>query len=213
MQLIAAIINPATLLYAQVGESAGEKPTTQISGGIELQTNAWPLLGKPDAELVFVELFDYTCPHCQRTRKSLETAREHFGDKLAVITMPVPLDGKCNPTVKSTHASHEEACQLAKLAVAVWCVDRDQFETFHHNLFELKPNYSQALSMAQSLVNQEELAEMLNSSITSDYLAKHITLYQRAGSGTISKLLFPKTSLLGAVESPDTMIKFIEKHL
>ncbi|TWT92994.1 hypothetical protein Pla100_43100 [Neorhodopirellula pilleata] len=212
-QLIAAIVNPAALLYGQVTAPETKSPTALVLGNIELRTDSWPLIGRPDAEMVFVELFDYTCPHCQRTHKSLDAAREHFGDKLAVITMPVPLDRECNPTVNSTHPSHNEACELAKLAIAVWCVDPSQFERFHDVLFESTPNYAQALSKARSLVDQKKLTEMLNSSLPSDYVNKHVTLYQRAGAGTIPKLLFPRTSSVGAVESPDAMIRLIEQHL
>lgn len=213
VQLLAAFADPAIFLSGQVGVAEPESPTTLVLGSIELRNDAWPLLGKPNAEMVFVEMFDYTCPHCQRTHQSLDAAREHFGDKLAVITMPVPLDRKCNPAVNSTHPSHSESCELAKLAIAVWCIDRDKFATFHDDLFNSKPSYGQARSKARALVGDEELTKMLASTLPSDYVAKHVTLYQRAGGGTIPKLLFPRTSSVGAVESGETMIRLIEQHL
>ena len=126
-QFLTAIVNPASLLYGQVGVAGPDARTTQVLNGVQLRTDSWPMIGKKDAELVFVELFDYTCEHCQRTHKSLEAARDHFGDRLAIMTLPVPLDRKCNPSIKSTHPSHRESCELAKLAIAVWAVDADQF--------------------------------------------------------------------------------------
>ncbi|MCC9644905.1 thioredoxin domain-containing protein [Rhodopirellula sp. JC740] len=211
-----AMVNPATLLSAEVTaetSAEAEPKTAQILGGVRLSTKDWPLIGNPEADMVFVEMFDYTCPHCQRTHAALEAAREHFGDRLAVMAFPVPLDGQCNPAIKSTGAMHREACDLAKLAVAVWMVDREKFGEFHAYLFESKPNHSQALSQASKLVDEAKLKSTLAGKTPSEYIAKHIQLYQRAGSGTIPKLLFPKTTTVGAVESSQSMIRLIEQNL
>ncbi len=215
--LFAAIVNPATLMYGQVtaAEPSDDKKanTAKVLNGVELATTDWPLIGKPDAELVFVEMFDYTCPHCQRTHQSLDAARKQLGDRLAVITLPVPLDGKCNPTVKSTHASHSESCEIAKLAVAVWTVDKSKFTEFHDYLFEAKPSYAAAMAKATTIVENDKLDEALQSPVPSDYIKKHIALYQRAGAGAIPKLLFPKTTVVGAVESPQAMANLIQQNL
>lgn len=208
-----AIVNPAALLSAEVDAATDAPKTAEILGGVRLTTKDWPLVGKPDAEMVFVEMFDYTCPHCQRTHESLKAAEKHFGDRLAVIMLPVPLDGQCNPEIKSTHASHREACDLAKLAVAVWMVDREKFADFHSYMFESKPNYSQALSHASKMVDEAKLKSTLSGPTPTEYIQKHVQLYQRAGAGTIPKLLFPKTTTVGAVESSQSMIRLIEQHL
>ena len=183
-----------------------------ILNSIKLETNGWPLLGKPDAELVFVELFDYTCEHCQRTHKAIEGARQKFGDRLAIIVLPVPLDAKCNPNVKTSDPKHADSCDLAKLAVAVWYVERDKFAEFHHYLFEKKPNYASALTKAKEMVDNEKLAAAMNGSIPSEYVAKHIALYMKAGAGNIPKLMFPKTSAVGAIESTEVVVGLIEKN-
>ncbi|MEO9591640.1 vitamin K epoxide reductase family protein [Rhodopirellula bahusiensis] len=209
-----AMVNPGSLLSVEVEAPQSETPkTAEILGGVRLATKDWPLVGKQDAEMVFVEMFDYTCPHCQRTHESLKAAEEHFGDRLAVIMLPVPLDGQCNPEIKSTHASHREACDLAKLAVAVWIVDREKFGEFHAYMFDSKPTHSQALSYASQLVDEAKLKSTLSGSTPTEYIQKHIQLYQRAGAGTIPKLLFPKTTTVGAVESSQSMIRLIEQHL
>nr|WP_236626108.1 vitamin K epoxide reductase family protein [Rhodopirellula baltica] len=208
-----AMVNPASLLSAEVDSASDTPKTAEILGGVRLTTKDWPLVGKPDAEMVFVEMFDYTCPHCQRTHESLKAAEQHFGDRLAVIMLPVPLDGQCNPEIKSTHASHREACDLAKLAVAVWLVDREKFADFHSFLFESKSNYSQALSHASKMVDEAKLKSIVSGPTPTEYIQKHVQLYQRAGAGTIPKLLFPKTTTVGAVESSQSMIRLIEQHL
>ncbi|KAA5542785.1 thioredoxin domain-containing protein [Roseiconus nitratireducens] len=219
-RLVAATMHPALLLSGEVeageveaGESAPQRRMVRVLNQIQLATSDWPLVGNPDAEMVFVELFDYTCPHCQRTHKSLEGARRTFGDRLAIMTLPLPLDAQCNPTVRSTAAKHREACEIAKLAIAVWRVDRSQFEPFHNYLFDSKAGYAQARRHAATLVDEAKLVETLNSSLPGEYISKHVTLYQKAGSGTIPKLMFPKTTTVGAVESTDAMVRLINQNL
>ncbi len=224
-QVLTALVSPALLLHAQVGGSnaqprednatsqAENQKTARVLGGIQLNSRDWPTIGNPDAEYIFVELFDYTCPHCQRTHKSLEGARQRFGDRLAVMTLPVPLDSRCNPTVRTTQAAHAEACQLAKLAIAVWLLDREKFSEFHNYLFESTPNYNQAIAHARSLVDQSQLDQVVAGPTPGEFISKHVSLYQKAGGGTIPKLLFPSTSTAGAVESSEAMVRLIEQHL
>ncbi|QEF98272.1 Vitamin K epoxide reductase family protein [Stieleria maiorica] len=214
--LLTAVANPTILLSGQVSDAGTSQPqrnTASVLGGVKLATTEWPLIGNPDAEMVFVELFDYTCPHCQQTHRSLSEAKKQFGDRLAVITLPVPLDGKCNPTIRSTHASHGEACEIAKLAIAVWAVDQGKFAQFHDYLFESKPNFATAKAKAMTIVNGEELEKTLSGPVPSDYIKRHVALYQKAGAGKIPKLLFPKTSTVGAVGSPQAMVRLIQQNL
>ena len=213
---VALLVDPSMLLNLELTADTGAdepKPRAAVVlNSIKLETNGWPLIGKQDAELVFVELFDYTCEHCQRTHKAIEGARQKFGDRLAIIVLPVPLDPKCNPNVKTSDPKHADACDLAKLAVALWYVDRDKFPEFHHYLFEKKPNYAAALIKAKEIVDNEKLAATMKGTIPSEYIAKHIALYIKAGSGNIPKLMFPKTSSVGAIESTEVVVSLIEKN-
>ncbi len=213
--VFSAIENPATLLYGAVAIEAEQRRSrlARVLNGVELDTAAWPLLGDTNAELVLVELFDYTCPHCKQTYSSIEGARQKYGNRLAVITLPVPLDRKCNPNVGSTHAIHLESCEIAKLAIAIWIVDRSKFETFHHYLFTTNSTYAQAMKKARTLVDETTLNKTLRGPAPNEYIAKHVTLYQKAGAGTIPKLMFPQATIVGAIGSTETMIHLLEKHL
>ncbi len=213
---LALFTDPPMLLnlefLADPDDDKSKPRSAVILNSTKLETNGWPLLGKPEAELVFVEMFDYTCEHCQRTHKAIEGARQKFGDRLAIIALPVPLDAKCNPNVKTLDPKHADACDLAKLAVAVWYVERDKFAEFHHYLFEKKPNYAAALIKAKEMVDNEKLAAVMSGTIPSEYIAKHIALYTKAGGGNIPKLMFPKTSAVGAIESTEVVVGLIEKN-
>ena len=214
LQLSTAINNPTRLLLTEVNASpSAPTRTVEILGGVKLATDAWPIVGKPDAELIFVEMFDYTCAHCRRTHASMKAAEQKYGDRLAVLSLPVPLDGKCNPTVRSTDASHGEACEIAKLAIAVWLVDHNQFADFHNYLFETQADYSQALAKAKRMLDNTKLNSVLRSALPGDYVSKHAALYRKAGAGQIPKLLFQRTATVGAVESSSAMIQLIEQHV
>ncbi|EMI20960.1 suppressor for copper-sensitivity C-like protein [Rhodopirellula maiorica SM1] len=221
VSLALGLLNPSMLMMGQVDQADGantstkqpERRTASILGGLKLDTRQWPLIGKPDAELVFVELFDYTCPHCQRTHGALSQAKARYGDRLAVIVLPVPLDRSCNPTVRQTGAAHAEACDLARLAISVWVVDPKAFPKFHDYVFDNKPNYATALQHASQVVDSEKLRETMSGPIPSDYIAKHVSLYKRAGEGAIPKLLFPTSTTVGEVASADRLIQLISQHL
>ncbi|APZ92496.1 VKOR family protein [Fuerstiella marisgermanici] len=192
-------------------------PTTRlvsVSGNkFRLNSRQWPILGNPDAKYIFVEMFDYTCPHCRNTHRAIDGAFEKLGDDLAVIALPVPLDGSCNSTVRNTGPAHREACELARISVAVWRVDREKFKTFHDWMFEGHRSAAQARQKAAELVGQKQLAAELALPHAQSYVAKHVELYKRVGQGTVPKLMFPQSTITGEVSSPTTLVKAIRREL
>jgi protein-disulfide isomerase len=216
----AAQTSPANNSEAKTTEA--KKPATEpparkrrivtVAGGqVSLDIRHWPLIGKPDAKYVFVEMFDYTCPYCRATHVAVRGAIDRFGDDLAIIALPVPLDSSCNHTVGYTAAEHAEACQIAKLAVAVWRVSRKQFAPFHSWLFEYPRSYADARQHAAELVGENALAAELNLPHAANYTAKHVELYERVGAGSLPKVLFPTTTVSGSVESAATLIDMITR--
>ena len=177
-----------------------------------LNTRHWPLLGAPDARYVFVEMFDYTCPHCRTTHKAIDGAFRKYGKDLAVIALPVPLDGSCNNTVRST-GSHRGACELARIAIAVWRVDASKFKEFHDWMFEKRRTIAAAKDRAEKLVGKSELKAELAQPHAKNYILKHVELYKALGKGSVPKLMFPNATLTGSVASADTLIRTIEKEL
>jgi protein-disulfide isomerase len=186
---------------------------TVAGGQVSLDIRHWPLLGKPDAKHVFVEMFDYTCPYCRATHGAIRGAMEHFGDDLAIIALPVPLDATCNRAVGATAAEHAEACEIAKIAVAVWRVSRKQFPPFHSWLFEsaYRRTAADARQHAAELVGEKALQDELKLPHAANYIASHVELYQRVGSGSLPKLLFINSSVSGSVESAATLIDMISR--
>jgi protein-disulfide isomerase len=193
--------------------AAKKRRIVTVGGGqISLDIRHWPLLGKPDAKYVFVEMFDYTCPYCRATHQAVRGAIEHFGDDLAIIALPVPLDSACNRTVGYTAPEHAEACEIAKIAVAVWRCSRRQFPPFHSWLFEQARTAAEARQHAAELVGEKALQEELALPHAGNYIAKHVELYERIGSGSLPKILFPRSTVSGSVESANTLIDMISRE-
>jgi len=176
-----------------------------------LNSRHWPLLGDPDAKYIFVEMFDYTCPHCRHTHHAIEGARKKYGDKLAVIALPVPLERSCNDAASGS--GHYGACEFAKISIAVWRVDSTKFSEFHDWMFESTRSTSQARDKACQLVGHQALQTELALPHASNYILKHVDLYKRIGRGAVPKLMFPKATLSGQVSSTQTLCRAIEREL
>lgn len=188
-----------------------ERLVTVAGRKFSLNTRHWPLLGDPDAKYVFVEMFDYTCAHCRRTHKAIDGAFEKYGDDLAIIALPVPIDRACNDAIRSS--GHPGACELAKLSVAVWRVSPSKFHEYHDWMFQQTRGYSTAKAKAEELVGKEALTAELALPHAGNYLAKHVELYKRVGSGAVPKIMFPRSTMTGQVSSPSTLVSAIEREL
>ncbi len=209
----AAASDPAAKKAPEAKAAAKKRRIVSVGGGqISLDIRHWPLLGRPDAKYVFVEMFDYTCPYCRATHQAVRGAIEHFGDDLAIIALPVPLDSACNRTVGYTAAEHAEACEIAKIAVAVWRCSRRQFPPFHSWLFEQARTAAEARQHAGEMVGEKALQEELALPHAGNYIAKHVELYERIGAGSLPKILFTHSTVSGSVESASTLIDMITRE-
>jgi len=191
-----------------------QKPTPRIVEfmGKKLNAHQWPVDGSPTAKYVFVEMFDYTCPHCRTTSQAIFKAKEAMGDDLAVVVLPVPMKMACNPAVVRDHPAHLEACELAELAVAVWRCDAKKFSEFHKWMFEGKdaPNFATALGKASALIGKDQIAKELKKNTSKAYVQRHCQMYKMLNGGVVPKLLFPTRAVEGeftAVESLTSMIR------
>lgn len=193
-----------------------EERLVPINGGsTKLNAAHWPLVGDANAEIIFIELFDYTCPHCRENFKTVQAAKEQMGeDKLATLALCVPMNTNCNKTVRVNHAKHAEACELAKLATAVWRIDPEQYQEYHKWLLtgEQAPTAAAALAKAKEMVDQEKLAAELEGDVVQQYIAKQVQLYQSVGAGTVPKMLFSGTTVSGKIGSADTLIQIIKQQ-
>jgi uncharacterized membrane protein len=196
-----------------VEEPAGpQRAIVLLAGRYKMNAYEEPILGKPDAPTVIVKLFDYTCYHCRHMHQKLEEAQVRYGDRLAVIVAPVPLNQMCNKYVKRTIRQHLYACQYVVYALRVWRADRAAFKRYHDWLFEPErpPNPKEAHDFAIELVGQEAFDKVA----PDPWIRKTVQRNTRIHDRSIGRGL-PKIVTRQYVEAlqPHQLFKFLERKL
>ena len=129
----------ATTSQANSAAAAVTAPQYVMSlfgGKIQMDLREVPLLGPPEAPFSIVSLFDYTCHHCRTMHEHLMEAHHHFSNQLAIVSLPMPLCEKCNHTVKRTPKEHAQACDYARIGLAVWRANRKAQAQFDDWIFD-----------------------------------------------------------------------------
>lgn len=211
-----------TTTHAQEPPRSGQtkdddaKPEARIvllKGGTKLDSHQWPIVGDPKADYVFVHMFDYTCPHCRAAHAgAVRGALKHYGDRLAIIMLSVPLDAKCNKVVQTTIAGHEGACELSRIAVAVFKADRRSFAKFHDWLMSAARTPAAAREQAAELVGADRLNAQLADPKCAKMVERQVELYRLMGSGSVPKMLFPRATVTGDIGSAETLINTIGRE-
>lgn len=188
-----------------------------FDGKFKFNLREVPLAGSSEAPHVIVSLFDYTCHHCRQVHGSLLDAQHAFSNALAIINLPMPLDGKCNPIVRRTAPAHTNACALARLGLAVWNVNRDLWPKFDHWVFSLAtpPLPEEAERFAKDLVGAEALAK----AATNDWVNLQIRqnaavygeVYRRYRKGTIPQVI-AGTNLLSGLFNRDRLFALLNEQ-
>ena len=127
-----------------------------LGGQVRLRPYEGPIVGSPAAPHIILSFFDYTCSHCRKMHEHLGAIRRRYGDQLAILAQPIPLDRACNRGVRRTHKTHKNACALAILALRVWKTDSSKFELFDSWMFSSPkpPSVDAAREHAMELVGK-----------------------------------------------------------
>ncbi|MEM1213468.1 MAG: hypothetical protein AAGI68_14365 [Planctomycetota bacterium] len=108
----------------------------EVGGGFGLVVDEQPVIGGTSAELLVVKVVDYTCRECRAVSGRLEELRGLAATQglsvggvvrpveIGVIVVHTPLSHRCNPNFSSTPERYAEACELARLALAVFMAER-----------------------------------------------------------------------------------------
>jgi len=171
--------------------------------GMAINIDRYPVGGARDAEHILVKFYDYTCPHCRKLHLLLNEAKRRYGDQIAIAAAPAPLDADCNPHWPDTLPRHENACELASLAVAVGAIDDKAFAEFDDWLFQHEdpPALDAARAKAESLVGKDKLDRALQLPGIEEFIAAQIELNIRIGDmvkvgDTLPKLTVGKDYVL-----------------
>ncbi len=192
---------------------AAPKMVSIMGNTKQLDASRWPLWGNPSSDKIVVELFDYTCSHCRNTHRAIKEASNQLGGDFAVLTLPVPLSRACNDAATSDRPERAGACEIARTAVAVWLIDRSKFTHYHDWLFEQARSTDDARRYAETLVGAEALRSQLEKPTASQYIARHVALYKEVGRGTVPKMIFPTTTIVGEIGSGSTIANLVREKL
>jgi uncharacterized membrane protein len=179
-----------------------------ILGGLfKIAVDEVPLIGPRNAPAVIVGLLDYTCRHCRQMHGILLEAEKAHRGKLAIATLPMPLDAACNKAIPQTPPQHANACQYARLALTVWRADPSKMDRFNDWLFEppVPPGLESALGFAQEIVGDEAMGRAMNDPWVEKQLAQNIAIYEatykRFGKGAMPQLIVGDHIVFGALEN------------
>jgi protein-disulfide isomerase len=133
-------------------------------GAFKMNLNEVPMWGSPDAPRKLVSLYDYSCHVCAEMHSRIAAVAREIGPKLAVVSLPMPLDSKCNPMIRRTPPAHTNACAYARLGLAVWRTKPSAIEAYDDWFFDVfvksearipngqPPSYEEAKTHALQLV-------------------------------------------------------------
>ncbi len=198
--------------------AAGKRMVTLLEGKIKIDVYEHPVLGNPEAEQVIIEFFDYGCPHCRKLHELMTEARERYGDQVAVVTFPWPLEARCNKMVFRTKPKSRGSCRVAELALAVFQANGNAFPAMHDFLMtgENLPQYTAARLTAEELVGQNELDAALRSQKPAGRLKQYVDLLAALSQGRqlgLPTQIVGKTVFSGPLNTVDDVAKIWEENL
>jgi hypothetical protein len=200
------------------GFAAGHGPATSpskhvlLGGALQLDEAEFPLLGDPAVPHRMAVLADYTCPECRATHAVLARAHRRLGGRFAVLLLPVPLEAGCNPHVRVTQSRHRGACDLARLALAVWRAEPSRFGDMDAWLFAppAPPSVADARRHAVTLVGEDPLRRAEADPWVGEAVRRAVAIHNAHGGDRLPKLLLPSTLIVGGVEDEPQLLRILE---
>ena len=196
---------------------AMRRPFKTYGGMVALDLAEVPLIGSVTNSYAIVSLFDYTCHACRLMHPVLTEVQSAFKDRLAIISLPMPLDPRCNHTVKQTSPDHSNACAYTHVALAVFRADRAKHHEFDEWLFtgERPPPMAQVVARAAGLVGTNALAQALRDPWVAEQIQFDVALYEiayRQQHGAMPQFIIGNTVIEGPY-SREQLIKMLDEHL
>lgn len=209
-------------LHHDASEAIGEtsagpaipKEVLLLRGRLRLTTADWPLIGSHGAATIIASLFDFTCPTCRRTRKILKAAVELSGGAFTVIELPVPIHPACNAAVQKAQPGQGQACQYARLAIAVWLLRPSCYANFAEYLFEEKepPPLGLAILRARELTNLEIDPHRVDEQVDAR-IRQTVQIYSTLTLQKVPQLLLPTATATGEVCTVKELLTILRDEL
>jgi hypothetical protein len=196
-----------------------------LGGKLTLNVADEPLIGSINAPHVVVEMLSYDCSHCRKTNKMVKKAMSRYGDQVALVVLPLPLEAKCNRLVINPAASHTGACTTARTTIALAKVKPASFPRFHDYLMsgdeKKPPSLASILTKAFGLADRVKLQTVRDSKEMDKTIASYVDLFeslQKQSKKSKEEFGLPIQILgdhimSGSVEKAEDIYKAWEEHL
>jgi hypothetical protein len=146
-------------------------------------------------------------------------AHRAFPSKLAIASLPMPLDSTCNYTVKRTPRSHSNACHYAQLGLAVWRADKTKHPAFDEFIFagETPPALPDATAYARQLVGSEAFEKAIRDPWVGQQLSRSISVYAtnyfHVRNGSMPQIMINTNLTTGTLNTPADLFQILDKQL
>jgi uncharacterized membrane protein len=200
---------------ADIGQGA-DRRIAVLNGSLILAPRQIPSLGSPDRPTLLVVLFDYCCPHCRATHADLLEILGKTGNELGILLLPTPLNERCNPHWERTEPRFANACELARLALAVWRANPAVFADFDTWLFESeRPRDPQeARRRAAELVTETALQRSLADAWTAKQIERNVDAYHDSQAKRLPVILSPgMATIVGRPQSAEQLLELLQNEL
>jgi protein-disulfide isomerase len=203
------IKKPAVALTAPPAKSRIVK---FLDGKLPIDMYKHPVIGSPEAPHVVVELMSYDCSHCRQMNPIIKEAVKRYGNQVAVVVLPIPLDRECN---KYRDNINPGACVAARLACAVAQLDPYEFPKFHEFMMSGKerPTADKIIPKAYTLVNRDKLREIKDSPEIKKQVERYVELLGKFQGKELPIQIFGNKTMTGAVEKKEDVFKTWEENL
>ena len=217
-QLCTYLVKRSDPSVATKPESKAARQFSIYTGKFQLNLDEEPLIGASTAPHVMVSLFDYTCHHCRAMHGHLTQAQRTFSNQLAIVNLAMPLDSSCNRMVKRTYPAHTNACEYARIGLAVWRANRELLAQFDEWIFAppSPPSLAQARSYAAES-RQKVFAEALQQQWIDDQIQRHVAIYEASflqdRNGRMPQLIIGDAFISGPLNQVSDLYGLLSKEL
>ncbi len=189
-----------------------------VGGQFKLKLNEMPVLGVRGAPKKVVKLFDYTCHHCRDLHHHFEAVLKKYPNSMTVISLPVPLDPGCNTLMRRANPQHQNACEYARLGLAVFYNAPEKVHDYDAYIFgpSRPPAIDEARAYAGKLIGKDIAAALADPRINAQ-LNQDIQIYAAnsrvGGKSSMPQLIFADGTSIGHVPTVDALENILRQAL
>jgi uncharacterized membrane protein len=175
----------------------------------------FPFVGSGNTTNYVAHFFDFTCPACRQFHSTLRGAHQGYINETTLVMIPVPLDAVCNPAVKETAYMHQNACEYAKIGLALWKISPQSYESYDQFIFhdQIPPMVEAARELADHLAGKDAMDRALADPEVMTNLNKGLSMfYSPAFTQKALPALVTKNDVFTGFPAPQLLSGILAGH-